>query len=371
MWPGDQQSGENQNPQQPNPYQQPGYQQPNPYQQPPQPGQSGQPPQAGQPQQPGYGYPQQPGQPQQPGYGYPQQPAPEQSYAPPGAQQWGASTMPGAPQPQQGGGRNKTAAIAIVTAVAVVAAAVITGVFLMQGDDEETPDKAGGGNSSAAEEKPSGKPEPSPTKSKDPSDPVIPGWQSVVNPKHYTAFDVPKTDDWEVAGDSYLTGFTKGDTSEPLVTMSAPAFFKKDWCDSGDPDETSERALVGSKGAQGAKSSKEAAKIAAGNWVIAGYDQKQKGKLKVSEPKKFSNEHGVKGHVATATVTGAPKKDKCDVGSAKSVAVSWINSNDDLVIWVLLSDKGVKDEVPNSDVKKMMQSLRSSGEPEVGVDPRG
>ncbi|GAB2812940.1 hypothetical protein [Streptomyces daliensis] len=356
MWPGQQQPGGEQNPQQPNPYQQPGYQQPNPYQQPgygqPQPGQ-GPNPYAQQPgQQPGQGPGQQPGQPGQPG----QHPG----------QGWDYPTYPGGPQsPKGGGGKPKGATIAIITAVAVIAAAGVTGFFLFQGGDEE--DTAGGGTPSASA-KPSataaeedGKPEAG--ASKDPSEPVVPGWQTVINPKHYSAFDVPKNSDWEIASQSTITGF-EDDKGKVLVAMSAPAYFKQDWC------KSSTRGAVGTKGAQGSRNTKEAAEIAASNFVLAGYDQKQKGTLKETKAKPFANKHGIKGHIAAASVTGAPKEDKCSA-DGKAVAVSWINANDDLAIWVLYSDTGVKDEIPESTIKKMTASLRTYGEPGEGDEPRG
>ena len=65
--------------------------------------------------------------------------------------------------------------------------------------------------------------------------------------------------------------------SKVLVAMSAPAFYKDDWC------KESSRAGVGTKGAQGSKNTKEAAEIAAENFAIAGYDQKQKGHLRPGE----------------------------------------------------------------------------------------
>lgn len=333
MWPGDQHGGEN--PQQPNPYQQPGYQQPNPYQQPGA-------------QQPAYGYP-----PQGPGQG-----------AYPGQQQWGPPGMPGGPQPPQGGGNSsRTTAIAIIAAVAVIAAAAVTGVLLLKDDGEN--DTASGGEASTKPTQQSAR--PSPTKSeKDASDPVVPGWQAVINPKHYSAFDVPEGDDWEIASQGTITGFADDDKPEEvLVAMSAPAYYKQDWC------KDSSRAIVGTKGGQGSKSTQEGAEIAAANWALAGYDQDQKGTLKESGAKPFKNKHGIKGHVATASLTGAPAKGACGVSDAEVVAISWINANDDLAIWVFLQDAGVKDELPDATVKKMMGSLRDYGEPGEGSDPRG
>lgn len=372
MWPGQQQPGGEQNPQQPNPYQQPGYQQPNPYQQP------GQGQQPGHGQQPGYG--QQPGGEQSP---YPQQqpPIPGQP-APPGqppgqhgmpghSGQWGPASVPGGPQSPKGGGggdKKKTITIAIVAAVAVIAAAV-AGVVVFTGDDGKN-DKAGGDSSASPsvkpkeEKSPSEEAEPGDDASKDPSDPVIAGWQSVVNPKWYSAFDVPKTNDWKVEDTGMITGF-EDDKGKVLVAMSAPARYKDAWC------KDSSRATVGTKGAKGSKDTKEAAKISAANFAIAGYDQKQRGTLKESGAKPFSNKHGVKGHIASAIITGAPKEDKCATSSGKVTSVSWINTNGDLAIWVLYSDAGVKDEVPDATIKKMTESLRDYEAPEGGDEPRG
>jgi hypothetical protein len=346
MWPGQQQPGGEQNPQQPNPYQQPGYGQPNPYQQPG----YGQPP-AGQPA--GHG---QQGAP----YPYGQQPNG------PHSGQWGQGSMPGGPQvPNGGGGRKKTVAISIVAAVAVVAAAV-TGVVVFRGDDKGDNKKDKADKSASASKKAKGK-SPGPAggggASKDPSDPTIRGWQTVINPKWYSAFDVPKTKDWTLASQGTITGF-ENDKGKVLVAMSAPAYYKDNWC------KESTRAAVGTKGAQGSKNTKDAAKVAAGNFAIAGYDQKQKGTLKVSKPKAFKNKHGIKGHTSTAKITGAPKEDKCSTSAGKVVTVSWINSNDDLAIWVLYTDAGVKDELSDATIKKIMNSLRNY-DGGSDSDPRG
>ncbi|WP_019548810.1 hypothetical protein [Streptomyces sulphureus] len=336
MWPGQQPPGGEQNPQQPNPYQQPGYGQPNPYQQ--------------------HGY----GQQAQPGYG-------QQDQNPYGTNpQWGPASSPG-PQKPSGGKRGRNTAIAVVAAVAVVAAAVVTGVFVLGGGEDDDEAKGGAPSSTTSaspNQQPTQQPEPQPTKS-DGSDPVTPGWQAVVNPKWYSAFDVPKTKDWEVSSPGTITGF-EDDDGKVLVAMSAPAYYKDDWC------KSSTRAGVGTKGAQGSKNTKEAARIAAGNFAIAGFDQDQKGSLEQSKPRPFKNKHGIKGHVSTAEITGAPKEDKCSA-DGKVTAVSWINSNDDLAIWVFYSDMNVDDEVPDTTVKKMMASLRSYDAGSAGDDdePRG
>ena len=164
---------------------------------------------------------------------------------------------------------------------------------------------------------------------------------------------MPDNKDWTLAGEGTITAFTDEKTNKPLVAMSSPAYFKDNWC------QGSSRAAAGTKGGQGSKTTKEAARIAVGNFAIAGYDQKHKGILKVSNGKPFKSKYGITGHTATATVTGAPKKDSCSTSAGKVVAASWINSNGDLVIWVLFTDAGVKDELPDATIKKIMGSLRN------------
>ncbi|WP_063732914.1 hypothetical protein [Streptomyces sp. RTd22] len=349
MWPGQQPPGGEQNPQDQNPYQQPGYQQPNPYQQPgyqqPNPYQQPQP-----------GYPGQPGQ--QPGYGTQQNQPPHGWNTPPGPA--------GAPQPPQDK-KKRTATIAIVAAIAVVAAAVITGALVLNQDDGEDDQAKDGqkpaGSSSAASsdpaEAPSAGEEDNPRAGGDAAKvkPVIPGWKTVVSPKRHDAFDVPAN--WAVKKPDLSIGF-EDDKGNPLVIMSAPAKYKEEACTVKDDDgeeNTSGIAGVGTKGAQGAKTEAEAAKTEAKNWVFAGFDQKETGTFRVTDAKPFKSAHGLKGHTATATVTGVKKTDKC-VTDGKAVTVTYTDVNGDFATWVLYSAKGVKDEVPDATIKKIMSTLR-------------
>ncbi|MCP9207827.1 hypothetical protein [Streptomyces cucumeris] len=363
MWPGQQPPGGEQNPHEQNPYQQPGYHQPNPYQQPgyQQPNPYQQPPQQQQPQQqPQPGQPAYPGQPQQqPGYAGPhQQPHPQQ---PP--QGWGGpSAPPGAPQPPH---KKRTATIAVVTAVAVVAAAAVAAVFVLGKDDGENDESNGkkpsGSSAPASSEAPSGsdRGDDNPRDGEDEEDvkPVIPGWKTVVSAKRHNAFDVPAN--WGVESSGLSIGF-EDDNGKPLVVMSAPGIYKKDYCTVKDEDgyeNKSDAAGAGSKGAQGAKSEASAARIEAGNWAFAAFDQDKTGKLKVGQSKKFTSDHGLKGYTASATVTGVKKTDKCTT-DGKSVAVSYTDTNGDFATWVLYSEKGTKNEVPDATIKKIMSSLR-------------
>ncbi|MEE1930710.1 hypothetical protein V1J52_21385 [Streptomyces sp. TRM 70351] len=360
MWPGQQQPGGGQNPQDPNPYQQPGYQQPNPYQQPGQ-------------QPPGY---------QQPGFQQPnpyQQPG-QQGHPQPGPGPWGA---PGAPGPPGGGRKNarRNTVIAIAVSVAVVAAAVVTGVVLL-GDDPDGASPAGGGAPSASASAPQDPKEAAADPSEEPGghrdpdsprgsgedepgpEPVVDGWQVVVNPKHHSAFDVPKG--WELASQDTIVGWGEKQDEDamfatPQVAMSAPAFLEEGWCEDSDGG-TYSRATVGTKGAQGAKNTSEAALSAAQNFVFYRHDE-DRDKLTWTEAEPFTSDHGIKGHVATAAMTGVEKANKC-VADGKAVAVSWLDASRDLRLWVLISDAGVPDEVDQKTIDTMMKSLRPYGEEE-------
>ncbi|MCH0540981.1 hypothetical protein I3F58_15665 [Streptomyces sp. MUM 203J] len=360
MWPGQQPPGGEQNPQDPNtpqPYRQPGYQQPNPYQQPGIPGQP----------------PAQPGRPPQPEYGSPnpyQQPTVPQ-YAVPGHQ-------PGAPTPppgKDGGDRRTTAVVASAAAFAVLVTAGVTG-YLVLGDD---------GGKTTANDGP--KPSQSSSASADPSTappvvdnprggdkaakPTVSGWKVVYNPKWGTVFDVPG--DWEVKGSGWIIGLEdekKGDGSLLQgMGMSSPAYFKSEWCtyddDKDGKEDSWELATTGTKGAQGAKNTEEAARIAAGSWVWAAYAQSEpQENIKISKAEAYTSTSGLEGHVATASADGLKHPHKCAT-DGKSIAFAFKNAKGDFSTWVLYAPKGVKDEVPDATIKKILSTVRlaeASGE---------
>ncbi|WP_256106418.1 hypothetical protein [Streptomyces sp. ODS05-4] len=354
MWPGQQPPGGEQNPQDQNPqgqtpqgptpqgqnpYQQPGYQQPNPYQQ---------------PTQPGYGHPSAYGQGQPNPYQQPTVPTPG---------------LPGPPQPGGGNERRKTVVTAVVAALAVLVTAGVTG-YLVLGKDEGQP-VAGGGTDAKPSKSASSKPA---EKSSAPVDnprggstakPTIEGWKVVYNPKREAQFDVPG--DWEVLGAGTSVGFEdekKGDGS-PAVVMSAPAEYKGRWCVTNDPktgrEDENGLAMTGTKGAQGAKDTAEAARVAAADWVWAGYAQTEpKGTVKVTEAKAYTTASGLTGHVATATAKGTKKEGKCDT-DGKSIAFAFKNANGDFAIWLLYANAGIPDELDDATIQKILGTVRLAG----------
>ncbi|MEU9478573.1 hypothetical protein [Streptomyces sp. NPDC048191] len=334
MWPDQQPPGGAPNPQH-NPYQQPGYQQPNPYQQPgyqqyPQGGQYGQQAQWGQPQPP---------------------------------------TVP-VPQPPQGGG-GRTKMIAIIAATAVVVAAGVTG-FLVLGKDGKKDDTAGKG--AGQSRSPSAEPSPASSVTDDPrgnqtEKPTVAGWKVVVNPKYGTAFDVPP--DWKVERAGIFSFFEdkKKDDGSAYIGFSGPSFLKQDYCTTDDNGSKEFYPLAGS-GTKGENGGKDTASIARGDaaaFAFGGYtDQSDADKkyLRIGEAKPFTTASGLKGSVATSYVVGAPRTNKCAT-DGKAITFAFKNSVDDFVSWTLYGAKGVKDELSDATVRKILSTVRLHGDPTV------
>ncbi|WP_369233989.1 hypothetical protein AB5J56_19405 [Streptomyces sp. R21] len=330
MWPGQQPPGGDQNPQNQNPYQQPGFQQPNPYQQ------------------PGY---QQPNPPQQPG------------------QQWGAPPPAGAPQPPSGGsGGKRTKIVAIAAAGAVVVAAGVTGFLVLGGDKDADADGGKDAKASASASQ-------SPTDSASGSDdsargtesdkPTIPGWKVVVNPKWGIAYDVPAG--WEVESPGSAVGFTDDKTDKPIAYMSGIGEYKSKWCTSDDDkdgrmDDTA-LATVGSKGAGGAKDTDQVAVNTVGWWVYAAYTQPDKKSFTIDEKAQpYTTKAGIKGSIAWSRSNDTPQTGKC-ASDGKALTFGFRNSADDFVSWSFFGAKGVREEVPTATIMKMLSTVRLHGDP--------
>ncbi|QHA09507.1 hypothetical protein GQF42_09130 [Streptomyces broussonetiae] len=335
MWPDQQPPGGAPNPQQDpqqNPYQQPGYQQPNPYQQ------------------PGYQqYPQAGPYGQQPQWGQPQPP-----------------TVPMSPPPQGGGGRTRL--IAIIAAAAVVVAAGVTG-YLVLGKDGGKDDTAGKGGGQS--HSPSAQPSPSSSVTDDPrgvstEKPTIAGWKVVVNPKWGIAYDVPA--DWSVRSPELAVNFTfpKGE-KDTGITMSGLGEYKPTWCTSDDDKdgrtEDTSLAVVGTKGASGAKDTDEIALNTPPWWVYGGYTMPDK--KSISWDKKatpFTSASGVKGSYAWAQSTHTPRKGKC-VTDGKALTFGFKNAAQDYVSFNFFGATGVKGEVSKATVLKILRTVRLHGTP--------
>ncbi|MFE1955000.1 MULTISPECIES: hypothetical protein [Streptomyces] len=349
MWPGTQPPGGEQNPQDPNqpgpnPYQQPGYQQPNPYQQP----------------------------------GYQQQPNPYQQQQQPA---WNAPTTPmGPPQAPKGGGGNQTKIVAIVAAAAVVVAAGVTGFLVLGGDKDDDakgdPKKSPKASASApASKEPSASASAANPRGGDNAvQPVVAGWQPVVNTKHKTVFDVPPG--WEVStsGSDQIIGFEydykgkDGKKEHGMTTVSAPAELQSKWCtedsDKDGRDEDTSLAGVGTRGENGAKTAKEAAQNRIPWWIYGGYTEPSTKAVKPGKPQDFTNSQGIKGSLIKAHSEGSPKKGKC-ASEGKAVVFAFQNGVGDFVSWDLWAAKGVKNELSDATITKILNSVRYYEDPEA------
>ncbi|MFF4183103.1 hypothetical protein ACFYZ9_07930 [Streptomyces sp. NPDC001691] len=341
MWPGQQPPGGEQNPQDPNqnPYQQPGYQQPNPYQQPGQ-----------QPSQPGY-----------PPQGY-QTPNP---YQQPTVPQYPVGSPLGAPQPPDSPddkNKKKTTLIAIIAATAVVVAAAVTGVLVLKDDGKSTnqadKDKKSPSAQASGSDAPSS-PAPNPRGAGTQVQPVIAGWKVVVNPTKGDAFDVPP--DWEVDSPGMSVGWS--DKADPNgfggMMMSAPAYYKSKWCtakNSSGRDENTALASVGTKGANGAKSTDDAAEQA-DDWLYYAYTQPDKNHITSEKPVPYTTKSGLQGSVVRAKTTGVKKTDKCST-EGQSVLFGFKTAKGDLAAWSFIANTGVPDAVPEDTIQKILSTIR-------------
>ncbi|KES05925.1 hypothetical protein BU52_17570 [Streptomyces toyocaensis] len=334
MWPGQQPPGGEQNPQSNNPYQQPGYQQPNPY--------------------------------QQPGY---QQPNPYQQ------PQWSDSSTVGTPQPPQGGGGgNRTKLVAVVAATAVVVAAGVTGFLVLGGDkDDEADGKKDAKPSATASKDTSAEPSASASgnnpRGGDGEKATIPGWQVVVNTRFGTKFDVPG--DWEIETPGTSVGFEweEKDGEMGRTTVTAPAYLKSKWCTSDDEkdgrEEDTALATAGTRGENGAKTTKEAAETRVPWWIFGGYTQPDKKSVKFDAPKAYTTTSGIKGHVATAHSENTPQKGKCD-SEGKAITFAFKNGAGDFVTWNLYGAAKVDEEIPEATVQKILSTVRLTEEAPTG-----
>ncbi len=122
-----------------------------------------------------------------------------------------------------------------------------------------------------------------------------------------------------------FSGFedAKKEDGSPVAGFSAPAYYKSKWCvDDSDGDgreEDTGLAGVGTKGAQGAKNTDEAARNEAANWVWAAYAQLDpKSKVKIGKAKPFTTKSGLSGSVAQATALSWPTRRSATATGSRS-----------------------------------------------------
>ncbi|WEO94271.1 hypothetical protein A6P39_009720 [Streptomyces sp. FXJ1.172] len=280
------------------------------------------------------------------------------------------------PQPSSGGaGGNRAKAVAVAAATTVVVAVGVTGSLLLGGGKDDGAAGLGGNTKAPASASPSTAPASGRPQTGNNGRPAVPGWKVVVNPEWGTAFDVPP--DWDVKEPSMLIGFddSKVDYSDPrnwgkaVIAMSGPAILQENWCLSVDDNNGLRTgtwlAAAGTKGAKGARSTGDAALSQAEQWVYAGYTQPDRKSI-VSDPAAtpYTTRSGVRGSIARARSRHTPEKGTCAF-DGKAVTFGFRNSAGDLVAWTLFGATGVRDELPDSTIMKILSTVRLHGKPKT------
>ncbi|AQW48403.1 hypothetical protein SHXM_01866 [Streptomyces hygroscopicus] len=245
--------------------------------------------------------------------------------------------------------RSTTAVVAVVAAAAVVVAAGVAGYLALGGrggdKNDTTAPITATRNPSVAEK----------------TDPTLRGWMTVTNPKDGITFDVPP--EWAVKSTSWVSYVTdeKDPDDKPLIGFSAPAMLKEKWCQSDDglngAKEDTALASVGTRGEHGTRHIEEAARNTVYLWVYGAYTQPDRAKIQAGPVESYTTMSGLRGTVATAASSGVPKKGKCDT-DGKATTFAFENADGDIVSWTFLGARGVKEEVPDETVRKILGTVR-------------
>ncbi|WP_308407098.1 hypothetical protein [Streptomyces sp. APSN-46.1] len=258
---------------------------------------------------------------------------------------------PPLPAPARNGRKKPTATVVAVCAAAavLVIAAAVTGGVLLKDDGK-------GGIPASSPQAPDGSGAVKAT---------IPGWKTVVNPAHGTAFDVPA--DWEVLSPTVFSGYSDhADPGKTIIGHTAPVFYKSKWCSvDADGDGTVDDfglASAGTKGAEGAKDTDEVAEKTATSWVYAAYTQPDKAAVKWDKPVPYTTKSGVRGSYVKAHSEGAKQTDSCS-GEGQAIAFGFKNSKGDFVAWDFYGRTGVPGAVSDELVMRILSTVRLAGDP--------
>ncbi|CAL9521399.1 hypothetical protein SUDANB171_03827 [Streptomyces sp. enrichment culture] len=279
----------------------------------------------------------------------------QQPTMPPG---WPGAPTPVPPPP----GKGRKAALLGVAGVVVAALAVTVGVVLTR---DGGADGDGDGGAAAAEEEQTPR-TPSPQdprrpveESEEPLPVVADDWQVVLSDRWHTAFDVPP--DWRGPSRDSSFRWETWEPEDPDVPDYAFSLTDVSAVIDTECGQPGHRLVAGTRGAQGATDTADAAEIIAGNLLWANYDQTRSASFDVGEPEPFETEHGITGHIVRATVTdvpdGIPERD-CPVTDGMSIAVSYLSPNSDLVGWGLVADTGHDGEVDPDVIESVLSSIR-------------
>ncbi|MEU2869125.1 hypothetical protein ABZ769_07955 [Streptomyces olivoreticuli] len=275
-----------------------------------------------------------------------------------------APPAPPAPAPQRG---NKTL-LAVVGGV--VALAVIGGgaFFLLKDDKSNKGGKKDDKKSdqSVVAPDPAQKKDvlPTPDTGGNGTQPVVAGWQTQTAREYRFRYDVPGKDaKWNLLPQDTMTSYVD-ETGKPQITMRDVAHFREGGCTSAaNPNAFGETgkgqlATVGTMGGDTSLSIQENARNWAGNWGFFAYGGKtNKPKIEVSEAKPWKH-NGIDGWTATAKVTVTNRPSQCVPATAIVKSIVEKQPDGKFHSWVIYADQGVPDALPETELDKIMGTVR-------------
>ncbi|MBL1098493.1 hypothetical protein JK363_17860 [Streptomyces sp. 205] len=197
--------------------------------------------------------------------------------------------------------------------------------------------------------------------------PSVAGWQTQTAQKHHFAYDVPaKAKKWKVLDKDVSLSYTDKD-GKPIVVMTSAANYRQGGCESSpNPKAMGEAgkgqlATVGTTGGGKDGTLQENARNWAGNWGFAAYGGgDHKPKIKVSEAKPWK-QGGIDGYTATAQVTVTNRPSPCVPAKAVVYSIAQKLPDGTMHGWVIYADQGVPNALTSAEIKKIMSTVRSTG----------
>ncbi|WP_240351417.1 hypothetical protein [Streptomyces olivoreticuli] len=267
---------------------------------------------------------------------------------------------PPAPAPQ-GGNKTLFAVVGGVVALAVIGG----GAFFLLKDDKKDDKKS---DQSVIAPDPARKKDvlPTPDNSAAPegTQPVVAGWQTQTAREYRFRYDVPGKDaKWNLLPQDTMTSYVD-EAGKPQITMRDVAHFREGGCSSAaNPNAFGETgkgqlATVGTMGGDTSLSIQENARNWAGNWGFFAYGGKtNKPKIEVSEARPWKH-NGIDGWTATAKVTVTNRPSQCVPATAIVKSIVEKQPDGKFHSWVVYADQGVPDALPETEIDKIMATVR-------------
>jgi hypothetical protein len=186
-------------------------------------------------------------------------------------------------------------------------------------------------------------------------DAVVPGWNAVRSVRRAAAYDVPPT--WNVKSEGTIIGYRDG-AGNPIVTSAAAT------AGDGVCGERSNLALAGLRHDEGTDPA-AAARSTAELWAGAAYldDAGTPPVLGAPAAETITTIAGQQAAVVKVTASFAPTKN-CGITTGSVYAVAAGGFTGELgptVVLVVVADEGVPGAVPESEIRRMLTSLRQAG----------